>query len=390
MTSTDRTYILCDFVEGPKVIKQIACYYFPNYHADARNAAKHGPGWNEWALMRAAQPRFPGHQQPKVPLWGYEDEADPAVFARKIDAAADHGIGAFIFDWYAYEDGLFLERALHEGYLGAPNNSRVKFGLMWANHDWLDIFPARADRTHSQQTLHYPGAVSLEAFVRITDGVIARYFGHPSYWRIDGAPYFSIYDLDRLVAGLGGIAQTRAALDDFRARARAAGVERVHLNTVTWGLDLLTQQGVFSDAQAVVDALGFDSVTTYAWVHHGLLTKSPTTPYDVAARQAAGEWQRWHDKLRVPYHPNVSMGWDSTPRCQSEAWHTDHYPYTPVLSGNTPAAFGAALAQARAFVDSHPRTQGIITINAWNEWTEGSYLEPDTVNGMGYLEAMRR
>ena len=63
----------------------IACYYFPNYHADARNARKHGAGWNEWALMRAARPRFPGHAQPKVPLWGYEDEADPAVFARKID-----------------------------------------------------------------------------------------------------------------------------------------------------------------------------------------------------------------------------------------------------------------------------------------------------------------
>jgi len=31
----------------------------------------------------------------------------------------------------------------------------------------------------------------------------------------------------------------------------------------------------------------------------------------------------------------------------------------------------------------------VITIYAWNEWTEGGYLEPDTVHGMGYLEAIR-
>ena len=77
---------------------QVAVYYFPNYHADRRNEEWHGKGWTEWELVKAAKPRFDGHQQPKVPLWGYEDESKPEAMQRKIDAAADHGVSAFIFD----------------------------------------------------------------------------------------------------------------------------------------------------------------------------------------------------------------------------------------------------------------------------------------------------
>jgi len=141
----------------------IACYYFPNYHFDRRNEAVHGPGWSEWELVKHAEPRFQGHYQPRVPLWGYEDEADPAMMARKIDAAADHGIDAFIFDWYWYDDGPFLERALDEGSIGAANNPRLKFALMWANHDWVDIHPAKlSDKGHAR--LLYAGAVTRKTF----------------------------------------------------------------------------------------------------------------------------------------------------------------------------------------------------------------------------------
>ncbi|MGD0044699.1 MAG: glycoside hydrolase family 99-like domain-containing protein, partial [Isosphaeraceae bacterium] len=68
------------------------------------------------------------------------------VMAQKIDAAADYGVNAFIFDWYYYDDGPYLQRALDRGFLQATNNSRIKFGLMWANHDWFDI-QARMTKT---------------------------------------------------------------------------------------------------------------------------------------------------------------------------------------------------------------------------------------------------
>src|SRR5262249_48764998 len=94
---------------------QIGAYYFPHWHADRSLEQIHGKRWTEWELLRRGEPRFAGHQQPKRPLWGYEDEADPAVFTRKIDAAADHALTHFLFDWYWYDDAPFLQRALEEG-----------------------------------------------------------------------------------------------------------------------------------------------------------------------------------------------------------------------------------------------------------------------------------
>ena len=122
---------------------QIAVYYWPNYHVDPRNEAKLGKGWTEWELVKAGKVKFPGQDQPHVPLWGYRDESDPKQMARSIDAMADHGITAILFDWYRYNDGSFLDDCLRKGFLKAPNRNRVKFALMWANHI-LIFSPAKA------------------------------------------------------------------------------------------------------------------------------------------------------------------------------------------------------------------------------------------------------
>ena len=77
---------------------QVGAYYFPNYHVDPRNEAVHGKGWTEWELVKRAEPRFAGHTQPKIPLWGCEDKARPDVMVRKIDVAATHGLHHWIFE----------------------------------------------------------------------------------------------------------------------------------------------------------------------------------------------------------------------------------------------------------------------------------------------------
>ncbi len=365
---------------------QVAAYYFPNWGPIAHS---------EWNSIKAAKPRFEGHAQPKVPVWGYENENDPVVMSRKIAAAADHGIDAFIFDWYYYDpddsrtaksphysqDGSrYLHTALEKAFLGATNNNRLKFAVMWCNHN---AYP------------NAKGAVQPKTFETLTDYVIAKYFKHPSYWKIDGCPYFSIYEVNTFLQSFGGDrAKAAAALARFREKVHAAGFPGLHVNGVLFGLG-------GKESPAVAKALGLDSVTTYTWIHHYPLPAFPSTDYARAAKgyfdavTAGGAWNGLEapaSALPVPYHVNVSMGWDSSPRCPADAdWLNTKrgYPFGPVIVNNTPERFRSALQRSKELTLKNPPSARIVTINSWNEWGEGSYLEPDTVHNMKYLEAVR-
>jgi alpha-L-rhamnosidase len=365
----------------------VACYYFPNYHpSDARNAKVKGPGWSEWELVKAARPRFPGHQQPNVPAWGYTDESDPQVMAQKIGAAADHGVDAFIFDWYYYDDGPYLERCLEQGFLKAANCQRLKFGLMWANHDWIEIHPYHLGQP---RPVLYHGAVTPQTFERMTDYIVRTYFKHPSCWTIQGRPYFSVYDLTKLMESFGSVGATRAALDRFRAKTRAAGFPDLHLNAVVWGRAVLPVEKTVAKPEALIAQLGFDSVTSYVWIHHAALPTFPTTDYQLVRDKYFEYWDKAEKQLGVPYYPNVTMGWDSSPRAaQSDRFVSAGYPFMATISGNTPAQFATAMRMTRERLAQRPPEQRILTVNCWNEWTEGSYLEPDTRHGLEYLKAV--
>jgi len=366
---------------------QVGCYYFPNYHVDPRNEQVHGKGWTEWELVKHATPRFEGHQQPSVPLWGYVDEADSGVMEKKIAAAADHGIDYWVFDWYWYDDGPYLDRCLERGYFGAANNHRVKFCCMWANHDWIDIHPTKLQ---DPRRLLYPGKVTPDTFRAICDHIVEKYFRHPSHFMLDGCPYFSVYELTKLMETFGSVAETRRALDEFRRKTRSAGFPDLHLNAVVWGRPILPGEGTPADPVRLVSDLGFDSVTSYVWIHHVPLNQSPLTPFETVRDEYLKYWDRAEQDFGVSYFPNVSVGWDSSARTvQSEKWDPSAgYPFTNCIGGNTPAAFRQALQLTKQRLDQRDGPR-VLNINCWNEWTEGSYLEPDTRNQMASLEAVR-
>ena len=109
----------------------IAAYIWPSYAPDERAKIFWPMGIGEWETVMKNKPKFEGHKQPRYPLWGYVNEADPYVMEMEINAAANHGVNVFIYDWYWYDRMPFLEGCLDNGYLKASNNDRVKFYIMW-------------------------------------------------------------------------------------------------------------------------------------------------------------------------------------------------------------------------------------------------------------------
>ncbi|MBC7960141.1 MAG: glycoside hydrolase family 99-like domain-containing protein, partial [Vallitaleaceae bacterium] len=116
----------------------------------------------------------------------------------------------------------------------------------------------------------------------------------------------------------------------------------------------------------------------------------PFTSYAKYREICVETFEHLKKEFKLPFYPNVTMGWDSSPRTiQTDVYDNLGYPFTPILEGNTPEEFKKALVQAKEFLDQDHTHTKILTINAWNEWTEGSYLEPDEMNGYGYLEAIK-
>ncbi len=365
----------------------VAAYYFPNYHTgDPRNDLNMGENWAEWELVKNAKPRFPDHQQPKVPMWGTVDEKDPGVMAMKIDAAVENGIDCFIFDWYMYEDGPFLNRCIDEGFLKAKNTDSIKFALMWANHDWVNIHPYSRG---AAQKLLYPGKVSPERFEEIGDLVINEYFSKPNYWKIDGKPYFSIYDIQKFVEGFGSLEATKAAMERMETKAKNAGLNGIHWNLVAWGNPILPVENAPKNIPELIKVLGFNSATSYVWIHHTELPETQTD-YNWVRDRYLEHWEKAKSEYNVPYFPNVTMGWDPTPRCDSNSeWANVGYPFMNTIGNNTPENFRTALQMTKEKLLADPTGPRILNINCWNEWTEGSYLEPDSITGMKYLEAVK-
>jgi hypothetical protein len=368
---------------------KILAYYFPDYHVDDRNERWFGDSWTEWRLVENAVPRFDDHLQPRIPLLGYQDEADPDVAAHHIDLAASHGIDGFIFDYYWYDDGPYLERALREGFLQAPNSAKVEFSIMWANHDLIDIFGAPPARSHR---LLKPGAVDREGFERLARHVIDEYFGHAHYTRIDGRPRFSIYEIGRFVAGLGGVAEAADALRWFDDEARREGHPGVHLDAVMFGFSVLPTEVVVTDPGTLIAQLGVASASSYVWVHHADLRSArgrPLLTWSEVRRAAFEAYEDYAVELSIPFHPNVTVGWDSSPRLAAAIpLEGSGYPGGAVWPPSI-EEFRQGLLDARSFAERYPLPYRELTINAWNEWTEGSYLLPDAHHGYRYLEAIR-
>ena len=372
--------------------KEIFAIYFPSWHPDRHYARWYGSGFSEWKLLESTVPLFEGHVQPKKPLWGYFDESDPAMMMRQIDLAADHGLTGFLFDWYWYEGEQFLEKPLDEAFLNAPNRNRLKFALMWANHDW-GVWPAKS--RHNNLAMYGNANQTWEILLSIKhsekdlrdvmDFCARKYFHCGNYWKIDGKPVFSFFSLKSLFQAVPPKDVIRIANEQVRKNGFP-------------GIYFLMNVGCCNDndyfcgwgrVPALKEA-GFDAVFAYNIVapenYMTLPQEYPVFDYSGMAKSQEYCWGKLEEG-GLPHFPSVTLGLDVSPRWnRSVKFPMDYVKlgYCPICTGNTPEKFGALLKKALA------RTAPAVIINAWNEWTEGMALLPDQQYQAEFLNTIRK
>ena len=358
----------------------VAAYLYPAYVADDPRLRPFWPmGIGEWETVMTMQRRNPGHYWNRTPLWGYINEADPSVMEMEIDQATRHGINVFIFDWYWFDGRPFMETTLTNGFLRAPNRDKMKFYLMWANHDVVNTWDTRISRLPEQNVI-WRGAVDRQEFEKVCRRNIELFFSQPEYYKIDGKPVFMIYDVKNFIDGLGGIREAADAVKWFRREVKKAGFPGLDLQFTMWGPNLnysgFDAGKTDKPEDAFVTQLGFTSSSHYQFCHF----TNVNDDYNNIMGRVREEWSKIDSTFSIPYYPHVSIGWDNSPRITHSA----------VVRDNTPENFARALRDARDYADRHPDQAPLITINSWNEWTESSYLEPDTKYGYGYLDAIKK
>ncbi len=369
----------------------IATYIWPAYQNEPRwkelGIFNHGNG--EWQNVYEASPKKAGHNQPIEPLWGYVRDDDPIEMARQIDAASAAGINIFIYDWYWYGGRPFLENALNNGFLKAPNNERMKFFLMWANHDVNGLWNKKVSSKTKWETI-WSADVSLEEFTNVLIPRFIEYFKKSNYYKIANKPVFSIYELRNLSRGMKGWANVKIALDRLRDAAKKAGFAGVYYIynspvTPSLFLDFRLPNKENASPREICEFLEIDAFTTYNWVCEN---------YRMLSKAGEIEYSKWVDTCsdydknqallpKFQYFPHVSAGWDTNPRYPANE-------YVPTVVKQNVKDFERGLIAAKRWIDANSRAgqPKLITLNAWNEWTEGCYLMPDKRNGYGYLNAI--
>ena len=363
----------------------IAAYVWPAYHPAPRwkELGIFADGKGEWQNLYEAVKRQPCDRLGARPLWGYESEADPVAVARKIDAATSAGVNVFIYDWYWYGGRPFLEDALDNGFLRAGNCERMRFYIMWANHNVSRLWNNKVGTADGKRDVVWPAKVSDEDWCQIVARWMSMYFSRPNYYRIDGRPVLSIYDIKRFVEW-DGLDKAKERIAYLRRQMVAKGFPGLHLQVVGgWFASSLRKELV---------ELGVDSITSYSW-NDGTWNRindaaKPELEYRDWGEMALKTHDTYRDaakKVGMTYFPNITIGWDTNAR----------YPVSEtqrIVRNPNPADFERFSRRVKDWVDANlvTPTPKLITVNSWNEWTEGTYLEPDNEFGYGYLNAFWR
>lgn len=352
---------------------RVVAFHLPQFHPIPENDQWWGKGFTEWTNVVKARPRFPWHYQPHLPAdLGFYDLRLPEARIAQADLAREYGIGGFCYYHYWFNGQRLLERPVNE--ILSSGSPDFPFCLCWANGSWTRTWVG-TDRDVLIEQEYSPA--DDRAHVKW----LAKVWEDDRYIRVGGRPLFLIYWASNLP-------EPEKTVDRLRTEARNAGVGELFLCHVEaqpteygqmrrWGFDASVE--FQPDWGRLGEPVGRDCLTKLARRLPGF-----DTPYFYdKVYDYAEVVQRMLHKPEPEYlrFPCVTPMWDNSARRKTMA---------TILRGSTPELYELWLKKRLRSIAERPADNQIVFINAWNEWAEGSHLEPCQRWGRQYLEATRR
>ena len=343
-------------------IRPIA-FYLPQYHTIPENDAWWGEGFTEWTNVRKAVPRFEGHYMPRVPhsSIGYYDLGDLRVLARQAELAARHGIYGFCFYTYWFSGKRLLEKPV-DLLLSHPEIS-LNFCLCWANENWTRTWDGQEKEILLKQEY---GEEDPEAFIQD----MKKYFDDPRYIRIDKKPLLLVY-------APKSIPKSAEVFRKWRDKARSLGIGEICIAVCRTFMETAKSLGILDHVDAEVEFPPHSvSLNTYSDV----IETSGGTGRLMSYHTAMSEWR--YDYSPKPVYRTVMMGWDNSAR-RRDGW----YSFADFSLRDVRLWIRKAMRDLR---QSLPEDRRFLFVNAWNEWGEGTYLEPDERYGFTNINTLSR
>jgi lipopolysaccharide biosynthesis protein len=338
-------------------------YYLPQYHQIPENDEWWGEGFTEWTNVAKAMPRYKGHYQPRMPsALGFYDLSNVNTIRKQVDLAKRGGIYGFCIHDYWFDGRRVLENPIK--IIRDNLDIDINFCINWANENWTRSWDGLENDILLQQ--RYSPKSDVDYGHYLLDLTKDR-----RYIRVEGRPLVMVYRPSLLPDSF-------TTFERWRDIFRLAGEPEPFL--------------VMPQAFGNLDPrkFGMDAAAGFPPHASGEIVRNDVTSLPLLDPTFQGQARSYRTMISNEINsrpndytlfPGVCPNWDNEARKPGKG--TSYY-------GSTPALYSEWLNNAARYcLDSNTTDQAIVFINAWNEWGEGAYLEPDRHDGFAYLAETR-
>ena len=373
---------------------RVLALYLPQFHPVKENDDIWGKGFTEWVNVAKARPLFKGHYQPQLPSeLGFYDLRFEENRIAQAEMAKQYGVEGFCYWHYWFGKGKRIldmpaKKILESGKPDFP------FCFAWANHSWATSTWNNAKTQKKDYVFLKQEYLGVEDYTEHFYAILP-YFKDHRYVTVDDKPLFAVFDPTAIPDD-----EMVLFIKTWNKLAQENGLEGIHfvarLSSVMYLTDKDVKDRINGGYVKYYDKylqLGFDAIWSNNMRRAEILTKGFNSMYakrailhtlkiGVLDRYKYGEIIKHlltEDDKKENVYPMIVPRWDKTPRQGKKA---------SIYYDGSPELFESLVKNAVNIVkDKNPQHQ-VVFLQAWNEWGEGNYMEPDIKYGRQYLEAL--